>query len=305
MSRGSLSIQGTIQDLNVILDQINGTGGVEASILSIPIKVDFHPVTRGSIKQFEMISVKAELRLSQNNLRISDVVQLASFKVLDKVSNVLVFQFPISREVLAKIERIRNQNLQISLSLQAQVAFFETLSLNLESRQVKRDFVTGFETSRCDIHFNIEQSLWVNKILPGLGYDLYKIIELPATNYIIPEEYKGSLKEFDEARKYFNNGDYDKAVGHCRAALEPFGSRQNLQKLKEFVKSKSEFEWATKVLDSTDEWLEKIIKATSAFTSKTHHYPSIGHFSRVDAEIVLMITTAIVAYIGKIEYKPE
>jgi P2-related tail formation protein len=51
--------------------------------------------------------------------------------------------------------------------------------------------------------------------------------------------------------------------------------------------------------ESTYTWLDKLIKETSNFASKTHHPPSTGHFSRHDAQVVQMITTAIIAYAGK------
>lgn len=95
------------------------------------------------------------------------------------------------------------------------------------------------------------------------------------------------------------------AQGGADAPVLSIPIKFEFAKLKEFVKSKSEFDWANKVLEATEEWLDKIIKATSSFSSKTHHTPSVGHFSRTEAEIVLMITTGIIAYIGKIEYKSE
>lgn len=308
MSRGSITLQSTSQEFNVQVDQISANGGYDSPKILIPIKFDLHPIGRGYnsiIYPFELVSVKGELNATEKNFKISESILLPSWKVTDTSSYHISFQFLINSEIINKIEKYRKGNVQLHLSISLQVGICEKVILHNQGEKFERLFISGFETGQGYTTFQIEQSQWVNKILPQLGHNSYKLVEIPATSQVIPDEYKISLGEFEEARKYFINGDYDKTVAHCRAALEPFSGRVNLPKLKEFVKSKSEFAWATTVMSATEEWLDKVIKATSAFTSKTHHAPSIGHFSRTEAEIVLMLTTGIVAYIGKIEYKPE
>jgi hypothetical protein len=132
-----------------------------------------------------------------------------------------------------------------------------------------------------------------------MGHDSFRLFELPKNSHIIPEEYSKSLNELEEAKRYFLNGDYDKTVGHCRSALDPFKAKKD--EIKTFIKSKSEFTWINDVLVATDEWLVKLVKSTSHFTSKAHHIPSVGHFGRPEAEIIMMITTALIAYIAKVE----
>lgn len=310
MSRSSFVFYSTSQELNVTVDQVNGSGGADSPCLNIPVKIDFNAIQRGGfndVKQaFDAISIKGVLLGTEKNFKISENVQLMHTKVTDKNSGYVQFQFPLSIESISRMEKSRKGGMPMNLQFTIQIATYEAITLtNAKGERYEKLFVTGFETGQGNAQFTIEQSYWVNKVLGQMGHNTYKLVELPVINNIIPAEYEISLGEFEEARKYFLNGDYDKTVAHCRAALDPFGGRTNLPKLKEFVKSKSEFEWATKVTEATEEWLDKIIKATSAFTSKTHHAPSIGHFSRTEAEIVLMITTGIIAYIGKIEYKPE
>lgn len=310
MSRGSFVLYSTNQEINITVDQVSGSGGADAPSLNIPVKIDFNAIQRGGFNDakqaFEAISIKGELRATDKNFKISESVHLIHTKVNDKNSCYLTFQFPFSIENISRIEKNRKGTMPLNLNFIVQVATYENMTMTTaKGEKVDKPFITGFETGQGNVQFAIEQSQWVNKVLGQMGHASYKLVELPTANAIIPEEYKISLGEFEEARKYFLNGDYDKTVAHCRAALDPFSGKANLPKLKEFVKSKSEFDWATSVLDATEVWLEKMIKATSSFTSKTHHAPSVGHFSRTEAEIVLMITTGIVAYIGKIEYKPE
>lgn len=310
MSRSSFVFYSTSQELNVTVDQINGSGGADSPCLNIPVKIDFNAIQRvgfNDVKQaFDAISIKGLLLGTDKNFKISENVQLMHTRVTDKNSGYVQFQFPLSIESISRIEKSRKGGMPMNLQFTVQIATYEAITLtNAKGERYEKPFVTGFETGQGNAQFIIEQSYWVNKVLGQIGHQTYKLIELPIANNVIPAEYKVSLGEFEEARKYFLNGDYDKTVAHCRAALDPFAGKTNLPKLKAFVKSKSEFEWATNVTEATEEWLDKIIRSTFYFTSKTHHAPSIGHFSRTEAEIVLMITTGIVAYIGKIEYKPE
>ncbi len=157
--------------------------------------------------------------------------------------------------------------------------------------------MTDLTSAYCNISFEIPQSQWITKHLPALGWDSSRLIELPAANELIPEEYSQSLAELDKANEYFTKGDYDKVVAHCRSAIDPI--RKKMPELKTMITSKSSYEWIDSVNESTFNWLDKLLKETGNFASKTHHTPSTGHFSRHDAQVVQMITIAIIAYAGK------
>lgn len=310
MSRHSFQINSTSQEFAVITDQISAQGGADAPVLCIPIKFDLSPIGRGYNNEetvFELLSVKVELQTTDKNFRCGETTQLYSYTISHKNSYTLNFPFQLNESAITRIEKYRKGNLPFTISLQIQVGLYGKVPyVTKTGGHEEKLFITSYDTVRGNASFDIEQSYWINKVLPQLGHNSYKLVELPLFNQIIPKEYAKSIVEFDAARKYFINGDYDKTVAHCRAAIDPFYlNKVEFTKLKEFVKSKSEFEWANKVLEATEEWLDKIIKATSSFSSKTHHAPSVGHFSRREAEIVLMITTGIIAYIGKIEYKSE
>lgn len=301
MSRANVTIRNYWQEFQIKTEEIRANGESNSPILTIPLIADFKVSARSNF--FEFMSIKAELRGTDKNFKLAETYQLFSCKVLNDFKYTFNLDFFLNEFILTKIENNRVQDLKLNLALQIQVGLYEPFTIPKPNGHYEDTYIiTGFETPTAEINFYIEQSLWINKLLPRLGHNSYKLIELPGTNEIIPDEFAKSLVEFEEARKYFVKGDYDKTVAHCRSALDPFSGPVNLPKLKEFIKSKSEFTWATAVLEATELWLDKIIKATSSFTSKAHHAPSVGHFSRTDAEIVLLITTGIIAYIGKIEY---
>jgi hypothetical protein len=149
------------------------------------------------------------------------------------------------------------------------------------------------------LDIKITQSQWINKILPKLGYKQYRLIELPSFSNIIPESYKISISELETASMYFKNNDWDKVVSHCRSAIDPI--KNEIQNLKATINSDSEFKWFRTLNDKTFDWLEICISSTYSLSSKTHHSISMGHFTRMEAQIILMITTSLVAYAGQLK----
>lgn len=303
MSTSHFTISGANQSFNVNISNIRGDGSSNSPYLIIPISYNLFPIRNLS---FEFMAIKSVLTTAANDFTISECYNIISGKISNNNTRVFESRFPLNANIINKIEKYRKDNLELSISLEIQVGIYDKIFVNYNKGDlVEKEFISSIELGYGRTTFIIEQSFWIKNVLPKIGHNSYKLVELPITNQLIPEEYKKSILEFDQAQKYFTNGDYDKVVAHCRAALDPFSGKVNLPKLKEFVKSKSEFNWATEVLEATEIWLDKVIKSTSSFTSKTHHAPSVGHFGRTDAEIVLLITTGIIAYIGKIEYKPE
>ena len=84
---------------------------------------------------------------------------------------------------------------------------------------------------------------------------------------------------------------------HCRSAIDPI--RKRILEIKKYVESKSEFEWFKSINEATFTWLDRVLKDTANFASKTHHAPSTGHFAKEDAQSILLITTGIVGFAGR------
>lgn len=289
------------------MDRLRGEGGPDAPCLYLPISIACKPLSIGHNNgpaNYELTMIRAELLATDKQLKIAETSQLLSNRIFYANDVFVNLSFILNETVIQKIEKHRKGNLPVKLVIQLQAGMLETLGITKGEQVEEQHFVTRMETGYGDVSFIIEQSMWVNNILPQLGNDLYTLVEIPAVNQVIPVEYASSMAEFEQARKYFVNGDYDKTVAHCRAALDPFKRKPQMEALKNFITSKSEFDWANEVLEATDVWLDKVLKATFSFTSKAHHAPSVGHFGRRDAQVVLMITTGIIAYIGKIGFKP-
>lgn len=115
--------------------------------------------------------------------------------------------------------------------------------------------------------------------------------------------------------QYFIQGDYDKAVSHCRSALESIpkalpidvsgleeGDRLKFKpRLKTFLSQHlSDF-----LTESKRDNFVAIITGLWNMTSISHHPPSPGYFNRADAESIMLITTASLAYVGKLLKQKE
>ena len=298
MSNGNIYFLGENPGFRILTDRIFARNERSSAILIIPFRIEFIGFGRRA-KSFkaEVLFSKAELRAINSSIKCSESIMLANHQLsANQLSYESQFDFTINYETIAKIEKERKGDLTFSVAVAIEAAVYDEI---IFEGNLNKQFVSEFSKGSGYIDFLVPQSSWVNTLLPQMGHDSFRLFELPKNSHIIPEAYSKSLNELEEAKRYFLNGDYDKAVGHCRSALDPFKAKKD--ELKTFIKSKSELSWINEVLVATDEWLLKLVKSTSHFTSKAHHIPSVGHFGRSEAEIIMMITTALIAYIAKVE----
>lgn len=177
--------------------------------------------------------------------------------------------------------------------------------LNPYAQKGKDKKVQELLTSSFALTLDIPQSYWIKNVLPGLGYGKIKLIEIPIPEKIIPNTFQKALKELEASQEYFVEGDYNKAVGHCRSAIQliPETLTVDLSSIakpsfNDRVKKFLSQHLSTVLTDSKRKYLETIINATWKLSSITHH-PSNAVFFRSDAQAVMLVTTALLAYVGK------
>lgn len=298
MAKGTIHFLSENPDFEISADKIWARNSGSGATLVVPYRISFSGLgsrSKGDNLKYEVLAVKGELR-TQSGILVGYSIQLTNYWLSNsELSFTGQLDFSFGYDVIQKIEKVRKGDIEFHLSVNFQTAIFKEYS----NGEKTRDYLnTGYDRASGHIDFTIPQSSWVNTILPQTGYGTFRLIELPATSSVIPSEYAISLGELEEAKKYFLNGDYDKTVAHCRSALDPFKAKKG--EIKSYIKSKSEYAWVDDVQTATDEWLNKLVKSTSHFTSKSHHGPSVGHFGRTDAEIIMMVTTSLIAYVGKL-----
>ena len=302
MSTGALNISGIRQEMIITTGEITGHGKAESPQLWVPVSVAFVPFSGGErqpYESFELISVYAELTVTEANFRGSIFSMPLSFLIYQPTQYKVLLRFPVTRDILYYIEKYREGNLPCSVLLTFQVAHHEPPPKAKDGgNSIRPSLIRGFTLAQGDIKFQIEHSHWVTSILPGLGYNAGALVELPAVSILLPTEYANAIDEMKDARKYFDGGDYDKAVGHCRSALEPI--KKQFSNIKKQLASDSRFTWLQTQFAATYDFIEQIVGSNYTIANKSHHPPSTGHFDRSDAETIIGITHLALARLGKI-----
>jgi len=206
---------------------------------------------------------------------------------------ILLIELPITYRQLTQIEEKRKNDLRFKIDN------LKMLILTQENQLMIVD-IPSFELV-------IPHSYWIEQVLPKLGYGKFKLIEIPIPEKVIPENFKKSLEELEQAQKHYTNGIYDKAIDSCRIAIEqirdtlpaaPDEEKNNGFPTK--VKKRLKQHLPEKILSNTKrEKFSQILGKLWDLTSLPHHLPS-GYFNRYDAEMAIGITTYLLSYIGKL-----
>ncbi len=167
--------------------------------------------------------------------------------------------------------------------------------------------IEKFETSFFSMTVIIPRSDWVDKVLPGLGYGKIYLVEVPVPQRAIGEIIANTLKEFQQAQQQMLLGDYNKILGHLRNTLELLSDAVEYKGTPRDGKTNPSFadkiDYLLTVLPGAPtgfrrDNLARMCKDLYGFTSPPEH-PSPPHFTRDDAEMTMLITIAVLSYMGK------
>ena len=299
MSNGSIYFLQQNPEFRIIVENIQGHNEHSTSALFVPFRIQFSNlyINQTALSKVVITGMKAVLHTRGKFTYCSETINLAPGTWLQPHSLAInpQLKFMISQESLHRIEKERVNNIEFHVELKIQAALYSTLSL---SNGQEMEFVRDMEIASGDANFTIPQSRWVNDLLPQMGYDAIRILEIPVSSPVLPVEYAGAIQELEKAKQSFMIGGYDQAVGYCRIAIEPL--KMKYFELKKHITSDSEADWGRKTIDATIEWIDKMLRSTASYASKSHHYPSGGHFNKATAEIILMTTVSILAFVGRI-----
>lgn len=210
-------------------------------------------------------------------------------------------EFPTTPAVIAAIERERaGGNVKVGIWAYLE---YEDVRLVCNDPNDQQSQVWGVaRRERMQAHNNTEfpASAWTARVLPHVGYGVVHILEFPAAPL---EEYEGfaeSFKSLKQAQERHAAGLYDDAASKCRIALDKFfetvevddgnGGKKKRPKLKA--------SWETRLGKSTFEWLDCALGAVKGATNTSHHSPN-EHFDQLESQMLIGITTALVAYTAR------
>lgn len=164
--------------------------------------------------------------------------------------------------------------------------------------------IEKFETNFFSMMVNISRSDWVDKVLPRLGYGKIALVEVPTPEKAIGETISGAVEEFQQAQQHVLHGDYNKALNHCRNALERLSNARKYEGGKVNPSFADKIDYLLTVLPGVPtgvrgENLARMLKDLWGFTSMPEH-PSPPYFTRDDAEMTMLSTIAVLSYMGKL-----
>jgi len=284
-------------------DAIYCTGRAELPILVVPLELRLTcPESLGCHVDFREIRCRVS-PFDQSYIAFGRPapmqVRLAPKQAIP--NRTVILEIPLDRTRLAAMDRLRNGG-DVRLRLDFELLTDEVVKIG-ESKEKVPSPIWGLKEhniSRANLQIVIPRSRWVDQVLAQTGFWKIHIFELPA----IPlESCAGVQKAFDalqHAYKLETQGFYDDAVGKCRVALEPFfeivekidrkGEKQKVPVLKT--------SWEKRLGKATYEWLNASLVALKEPTNQPHHHSSTI-FDQLEAQMLLTVTTAVVAYAVK------
>lgn len=289
-----------VGSINLDAARISGIGGPDFPALIFPMDVNLNPTTRR--EEIILIQLSGDLIIwgkKRVSPFLSDYLLIQSGEDPRGRSSSLVLRIPVD---LWKIERIEGKRCgDIKIVLDG-----KWLYVLRTKRAVKNHehLESGLYATNFRLEFDIIRSLWVEKILPELGYGKIKILEIPYPEKTLEGKFEKALQEFEQAKKYFHQGDYDKTVGHCRNAVQLVPELRPLSEAAEGFAEKSR-QFAKEHLEpllggSKSGAYAKILKALWDLAAIPHHPSPPGYFNRADAEFSLLVTSASLSYVGKL-----
>lgn len=206
---------------------------------------------------------------------------------------------------------VANSDIQtLYLGLDAMVAAlknYNSVGPNGPSEQTPWDLSFGifsevlpFWTSQVPpIWVAIERSTWVREVLPGLGYDRSRLIEVTFPPQL--PDHPNAAAQFDKAKRALDERRYGDCISDCRGLLrmweKQFGAISKVR-VAEIVGT--ERSWPES--DVRRGLLDSLWKQVSTIESTPHHPESdvdSSTFDGRDARLILFLTAALSEYVGR------
>lgn len=207
-------------------------------------------------------------------------------------------EFPLDKYRVELLEQRRDGgDMNLRMNMQILLARFGD-RMQFGKPETKLPLTLSFDTRyQSSINLLVPQSVWIKNVLPGLGYGIINVLEFPAVTLTACNELQHSYSALQRAHTKFTAGEYDEAIWQCRTAVDPL--REELQKIKDGSPNSLSADWAEKIGSATVDWLLTFFGKTHGIANTPTHSPNTGHFSRLDAQMILSFTTAVVAYVAR------
>lgn len=208
-----------ICEINFDYHHVSATGGSFAPTLRLrPIITKMHPAhptySDSETFPYSIISLQGGVYLDYDrNKRNELLTRFCSTGVLARSwygrDQGFEIDLILDRSRLYWIEATRKENLHLRIEGSVTIA----ISTNPEAeRKLGIGNVLCFEEGKLELRIEIPQSHWVTKLLPGLGWGDFILIEVPFTQEVL----KRGWKYLKEAQRAFDNWNVKELVSSCR-----------------------------------------------------------------------------------------
>lgn len=301
--------------LHMDLERISGRGGPIYPQLNVLLRVSLEsaelafrrntaPQTPEDLLQdYSLHQIYGTLFFSSQGSGVTELTKFQSLPISHlsrtnpKVD--ISLDIPLDLYRLHLLEELRVGDVSLQFTFQ-----FHLIKYYQAPRKQTHLVIEQFETSWINQFIvTVPQSHWIDKVLPGLGYGKISLVEVPIPEKAIGETIVKAVEEFQVAQHSLLQGDYNKALGHCRNALEIFSNARKYEGDKERPSFADKIDYLLMVLPSTPtgargDNLRRLLKDLYGLTSMPEH-PSPPHFTRDDADMTIHITIAVLSYLGK------
>lgn len=214
------------------------------------------------------------------------------------------FEMPLDAARVRQIESHRTTDVRLELDLLA--SFARHVPIPDGAPPEYEAGIAGFFTSHQRMELIIAQSDWVSKLLPRLGYNTLSLIEVPAAARITPAAYAKLMTLLTQADSLLLSGDYDAAIARCRKVLEliPAATKARLAPSQPGFRGRFEAfanrELSALLDESQVKSLTDIAAGLYGLGNKAVHSPKQSVYRRADAESILLFTSGLVSYVGRL-----
>jgi hypothetical protein len=287
---------------------IYGTGRPELPLLIVPLKVILRaPKTPRAALYFRELRCRVspfDGAYIATSLPAWLGVCLSSGRELSNQTTLLEIQLDDRR--ISLIERLRRGG-DVKLRLDCEAFVEELVELGQSEHGCPKE-VFGLRYHhhlQAQIHVVVPRSVWIERVLPQTGFGQIHILELPGVPIERCAELRVAFEALQQAQKLEKQGFYTEAVGKCRIALEPFfemadkadakGDKRKVPVLKR--------SWEKRLGQATYDWLNTSLLTLKVPANQASHLSSTS-FGQLEAQMLLIVTTALIAYAVKTQPEP-
>jgi hypothetical protein len=213
-----------VAEASLEANSIFGTGYADYSILILPMQLDLRYPYKQAGSAIELCCRVASANSGYITPVIFTPMQFrASAEHLHLKNNTVHLEIPLDRERIAALERDRRGD-DLQLRLDCELLADELVELAKTQAPYPAPVwgIREHHSMHSQIPLVIPRDVWVKRVLPGVGFGVVRVIELPAVTVEACNALKHSYDALRQAQEWHLIRLYDDAVGKCRVALDPF-----------------------------------------------------------------------------------